>query len=369
MGRPKKIWRRKEDGHWYTTEGNRKVKIADKGTSYRDAFNLFKERPDDPVQGAMTAKRLIDLFLDYLAPEKTTKKPTKNKGTYVWYKSFLNPFASSLSDRLKVSDCKVHHLQDWLEDQDNWNDNTKNAAGRAVLRCFNWGVKQQHIRFNPFKGVELAPRTPREVVINDAQFKTMLTYVEPEFADYLTFLYETGARPQEIKLLTAKHWDGEKFTLERTNSKGKKERRVIYTTPKIARMIKRLVKKYPKGVLFRNAKGEPWKTNTIRSRFRRRGRKGKYYGLSEKMKIPGLCATTLRHSFCTNALKRGVDTTTVALLMGHKDTTMVAKVYQHLTKDNDYMKKALARATSGGGILPVTWPDVSGTFQVPIVGS
>src|SRR5690349_9265956 len=143
MGRPKKIWRRKEDGHWYTTEGTRKIKIADKGTSYRDAFALFKQRPDDPTQGALTAKRLIDLFLDSVAP-KASAKETKSEGTYTWYKSFLNPFARSLSDRLKVADCRVHHLQDWLEDQDTWNNNTKNAAGRSVLRCFNWGVKQQH---------------------------------------------------------------------------------------------------------------------------------------------------------------------------------------------------------------------------------
>ena len=362
MGRPKKIWRRKIGGHWYTTVGSKKVKVADASLKYRDAFDLFKQLDLEPEQKSKsTAKGLIDSFLDFC-------QKNRSDGTYTWYKSLLNPFAATLPDKLQTSKCEVYHLQEWLDGSTTWNDNTKHGGARAVLRCFNWGVRQGRIKVNPFKNFEMPSRTPREVVIDDTQFAELLTYVEPEFADYLTFLYETGARPQEIKLFTAAHWDGEKLTLERKNSKGKVDRRVIYTNPKAAEIIVRLVKKYPEGELFRNPAGEPWKPNTVRSRFRRRGKKGKFYGLSVKMGIPGLCATTLRHSFCTNALKRNVDTTTVALLMGHKDTSMVAKVYQHLAKDDDYMRKAVVRATSGGGIAPLILPEVSGTFQVPIVG-
>ena len=362
MGRPKKIWRRKAGGHWYTTVGSKKVKVADASLKYRDAFDQFKLLDTEPVRSATSAKGLIDSFLDFC-------QTNRSEGTYIWYRSLLNSFAATLSDKLQVTKCEVYHLQEWLDEATTWNDNTKHCGARAVLRCFNWGVKQGRIRSNPFKDFEMPSRTPREVVIDDAQFAKMVKLVEPEFADYLTFLYETGTRPQEIKLFTADHWDGEKLTLERRNSKGKVDRRVIYTNEKATRIIRRLVRKYPEGELFRNPAGEPWKANTIRSRFRRRGRKGKFYGLSVKMGIPGLCATTLRHSFCTNALKRGVDTTTVAILMGHKDTSMVAKVYQHLAKDDDYMKKAVARATSGVCIAPLILPEVSGTFQVPVAGS
>jgi integrase len=39
----------------------------------------------------------------------------------------------------------------------------------------------------------------------------------------------------------------------------------------------------------------------------------------------------LRHSWATNALKRGVDPLTVAILMGHQDPSMLARVYQHFS--------------------------------------
>ena len=38
----------------------------------------------------------------------------------------------------------------------------------------------------------------------------------------------------------------------------------------------------------------------------------------------------LRHSWATHALQRGVDSLTVAILMGHADPSTLAKVYQHL---------------------------------------
>ena len=36
----------------------------------------------------------------------------------------------------------------------------------------------------------------------------------------------------------------------------------------------------------------------------------------------------LRHSWATNALQRGVDALTVAILMGHKDPSQLGRVYQ-----------------------------------------
>jgi site-specific recombinase XerD len=55
----------------------------------------------------------------------------------------------------------------------------------------------------------------------------------------------------------------------------------------------------------------------------------------------------LRHTFCTVALERGVDSTTLAILMGHQDSTMVARVYSHLTGNKKHLKAALQQATGG----------------------
>ena len=51
-----------------------------------------------------------------------------------------------------------------------------------------------------------------------------------------------------------------------------------------------------------------------------------------------------RHSWATNALQRGVDPLTVAILMGHEDPSMLAKVYQHLSLNPKHLLEQARRA-------------------------
>ena len=42
-----------------------------------------------------------------------------------------------------------------------------------------------------------------------------------------------------------------------------------------------------------------------------------------------LCSYCLRHTFCTNLQRRGVDIRTAQRLMGHSDIRMTANIYSH----------------------------------------
>jgi integrase len=46
---------------------------------------------------------------------------------------------------------------------------------------------------------------------------------------------------------------------------------------------------------------------------------------------PAYSLYALRHSWATRALMKGVDPLTVGILMGHKDPSMLSRVYQHLS--------------------------------------
>ncbi len=48
----------------------------------------------------------------------------------------------------------------------------------------------------------------------------------------------------------------------------------------------------------------------------------------------------IRHCFATRKLKEGHDPITVATLLGHKDTAMLARHYQELTNDSDHLAEA-----------------------------
>jgi site-specific recombinase XerD len=53
---------------------------------------------------------------------------------------------------------------------------------------------------------------------------------------------------------------------------------------------------------------------------------------------------TLRHSWATHALERGLDALTVAVLMGHRDPSTLAKVYQHLAHNPEYLLEQARKA-------------------------
>ncbi len=113
---------------------------------------------------------------------------------------------------------------------------------------------------------------------------------------------------------------------------------MIYLDDVAAEIVDRLCKASPSGPIFRNQQGRAWSKDAVNCAFvRLRGKTG----------IEGLCTYALRHGFATAALKRGVDTTTVGVLMGHANPNMVAKVYQHLGQDDNYMLGVVSKLNAG----------------------
>lgn len=239
--------------------------------------------------------------------------------------------------RLRVSDVKPYHIENWIAaNYSHVTGNTENGIIKTIQRALSWGFRMQRIPQNPLQHVEKPSRYPRETFLNEEQFQKLLGLVEaPEFKDYLCFLWETGCRPQEIKLIEARHGDGNKIILERSNSKGKRYNRVIYLNEAAKDIFDRLSLHNTSGPVFRNTDGIPWTANSVNCRFRR---------LKDPMGMPGLCATTLRHSWATNTLRNGMDSTTASILMGHRDPSTLIKNYQHLTKDHDYLEQAAQNA-------------------------
>ena len=71
--------------------------------------------------------------------------------------------------------------------------------------------------------------------------------------------------------------------------------------------------------------------------------------------MPKLCATVLRHSFAHYRLSEGQDALTVAKLMGHVDTRMIATRYGHLDSNVEFMQAEANRIMIP--TLPISVPD------------
>jgi site-specific recombinase XerD len=67
---------------------------------------------------------------------------------------------------------------------------------------------------------------------------------------------------------------------------------------------------------------------------------------SPRRYAPKYSLYALRHSWATHALERGIDSVTVAVLMGHRDPSTLARVYQHLTHNPVYLREQAKRAVS-----------------------
>ena len=117
-------------------------------------------------------------------------------------------------------------------------------------------------------------------------------------------------------------------------AKGKKYYRTIYLTEQACKIVARLAEANPDGPLLLNSEGNPWTKDAINCAFGRLEKKlGKKYHIG-----------AFRKGYATEALKAGVDTVTVAHLLGHRDPSMVSKVYGQVQQDPEHMAKSATRA-------------------------
>jgi integrase len=282
-----------------------------------------------------------------------------------------------------TGELKPFHVMEWVESKTTWGANQRRGAIIAVSRPFNWAAKIGYIESNPVRGVEKPTPEKRDSRMTPADFATLLSHVKDDpFRELLTFAYEAGCRPQEARLIEARHLKLAQHRVEipPKEAKGKKRWRVIYLSDKAVEIVSRLAQLRPTGPLCLNVDKNPWKAQAIVCRFQRLLVKlaGLHVSIPplprfdrRKFKDPTLLAAArkeqraaivaqrkkraklaresetrfamydLRHCFATRKLKEGHDPITVAALLGHKDASMLCKHYEEISRDGDHLRQAV----------------------------
>jgi integrase len=388
---------RSSRGLWYVQLNGRQVNLgADKDQAHTRYHQLMSQRftnapahslgSSSPV--AITSclvLELIDAFLGWCQKNKAER-------TYEWYVMKTSSFARSLPRSLTLDQLKPFHVHNWVDAHPRWAPGMKRSCMTAVQRVFNWAVKQGRITLNPIRHLEKPPAGRRDVLITQTEFAVLLKYVPPgDFRDLLTTCWETGCRPQEIVRLEARHVEltNQRWVFPPEESKGKRQHRVVYLTPVALTITQRRLQAVPSGPIFRNRQGRPWCSQSLacafarlqieygrevirtkrlqvpdaeidaltadlraRGKDRRRGKslsdlelrgvaRSRLTNRLARKHAPKYCLYHLRHSWATRALERGVDAVTVAVLMGHTDTRMLMRVYQHLSQNPTHLSKAM----------------------------
>ena len=316
MARPSKPFFRKQTKSWYCSISGRQISLGKDRDAAHKKFHALMADQSLLSAEITTLYELSQAYLDWC--EKNRKK-----STYDLHLRYLKSFIGAIGKQMRPAQLKVHHVTKWHESL-GVGSTTQNDAVKIVQRLLNWSVEQDYISVNPVRGMKRPKRMRRDIFYTHDQWKQIMSHANGPLVDLLDFLYMTGCRPQEARCIEARHVNDDLVIFPIDESKGELESRVIYMIPKAKAIVDRLAKENPTGVVFRNSKGTPWTKNSIKCRLTR---------ITKKVGFR-VIAYGARHSWATNALvDGGVDPISVAHLMGHRDTTMVSRVYSHIAKN------------------------------------
>lgn len=329
MPRQPKPWLRKSSGTWFVQIQGKQIPL---GPNRADAFEHFYKLMGSrqPISPATTAADIIRRFLDWCGLHRPK--------SLSWYKGYLDSpkhgFLQSIGT-VKISDLKPYHVTAWL-DANEWGQTSRSCAIRAVKRPFQWAVDEGLLDVSPLKRVKRVKAKRREVIITPDQWAVILEATKDEaFRQFLEFMRGgTGCRPQEARIVEARHLVGAALVLAPEEAKGGRERTIVLDD-KVAALVAKLMAQNPTGKLLRNTKGRPWSSSAVVSRFRR---------LRKRTGIEGLVAYTSRHTYATELLLNGVDPISGSILLGHADTKILSETYQKLQQKPDFLRQMANRA-------------------------
>jgi integrase len=323
MGRNNKPWQRKDTKVWYVTiDGVRHLLGKNKETAFTKFHALMA---NETRQERISVFELMDEFLDWTQNHRASE-------TYEGYKKLLKRFVDDNRDR-DTKELKPFHVQKWLDKQE-WGNTYKCGMVTAIKRCFNWARKQGYISENPIQNLEKPKANRREKPVTSQEYASVLKLVKKSdpFYDVVVFSWETGSRPQESLRFTASDIKGDKIVMANPKAKGPRYR-TIHLSDKAKKIVQKHRKQNPEGAVFRNSRGNPWTPNACSNRFdRMKDEIGRTIALYD-----------FRHGYATDLLKSGVDPVSVAELLGHKDLTMLMQIYQHISDDDEFLRKQLKK--------------------------
>lgn len=334
MRQPKPFFR-KQTKSWYVQLGKQQVNLgSDREKAWEKYCELMAGR-----QVLETTNTVATVILQFLAWNKKNNRAS----THAFYKRHCVSFASYVGEQLKVSELKPYHITNWIDASYPETGGTyRRGAIRSVQRALNWAVSEGRLTYNPLARVKKPRATARDEILTAEQWAEVVAFLEkrtngrPALLDFLTFMRHTGCCPQEARAIESRHLDRKNrcIVFEREESKGQIDRRVIPLTDEAFALCERCAAKYPTGPLLRNSHGTAWQKHALKERMLKLGRKLGFR----------IYAYSLRHTWATEALERGVDPITAATIMGHRDVTQLMKTYQHLNKRSEHLRTAMHKA-------------------------
>ena len=200
---------------WYVQLGKEQIKLANgpqnadtEAQAFTRYYAIMAERgrpkPAAPQTDTATMK-VVEIFekhFDWCQKHRAAR-------TYGWYHDHLQDFLNHLgaAARMVVTDLKPFHVIEWADSHTDWSPAYRKGGIVAIQRPFNWAEELGYIAASPIKKIKKPQPQRRESHATTEDFALLLDRF-PEgdpFRDLILFSWHSGCRPQEARLIEARH--------------------------------------------------------------------------------------------------------------------------------------------------------------------
>lgn len=281
------------------------------------------------------------------------------------YKYTLNKHILDEIGNKRIKDVKAITCQEVMNKCEGMSKRTINEVYQMLNFIFQKAVDNDLINKNPAKNITRPAGTKEErrsLTKKEEAFFLSAVKQHPHGL-YFMLMYGCGCRPTEAANIEGRDisYVNGKPLLHIRGTKSKAADRYVPIPPEVMEMIPARPEPFKK--LCLTAAGQP---------FCQRSRQRAWSSLTRIMNIEmgcrvyrnelmppfplddSLCPYCLRHTYCTNLQKRGVDIRTAQKLMGHSDIRMTANIYTHVMKEqivDDYDKITGTKAESESALI------------------
>lgn len=319
---------------------------APNGQNYLAALEKFRKLLAKDEGKGTDDYQVAALLNQYRAHLKSTRKSGVPGVFEIMARGFAEEFG-----KLRVKELKPYDVDAWLARQDRWNSTSKAHAITLILAAVSWARKKGYIATDPLAGRVERPSPVlrgREARMADDLIDLMIAesrvnkMKSQEFADLLTVLRETGARPIELRKAEAFNyeagklifrWNATRGYVHKTAKKTQRDR-VILLTPRAQEYVEKLIEKNPTGEIFRTPRGQSWSPTSLHNKWDWVLKRSKVVAYLKEHGITrrAIRIYNLRHTWACNYLDQTGDVFGCAMMMG-TSVKMLQQRYFHVDPD------------------------------------
>ena len=348
--------------------GERRYAYAKTLAELREKEKDIQKDLDDGIDYSSGEMTVIDLVSRYLNLKRGLKENSRRA-----YSTTLNKIANDPFGQKQIKNVKLSEAKTWLVKlhDSGMKRNTIGIFQNLLRPAFEMAVDDDLIRKNPFK-FRLSDIIPNDAYIREALTKAqqeqylafIQEYGSDNYYDDIVILLGTGLRVSELYGITISDIDFERRCvyiqrqLCRTadkpyfieTPKTKAGIRTIPMSETVFLAFKRVIQnRKTKGIekmidghigfVFLDKSGMPKVGMHLENYMRNMHRKYlKLYGRA----LPSITPHVLRHTFCTNMQRAGIDVKSLQYLMGHSNVSVTLDIYTH--SDYESVEAAFEKA-------------------------